>query len=213
MLVSREKDLYIRVVEYAVAKDGPFDLNQMYEDLALDDNKKRMLTDQIDNRYLLATNCCGQIPRRLSCGACVEVWCSARDRFRLLEYQELHDARRSSKKANLFATVAIMISMVSFTASILFSLYEITSPIKLPASYLDNDDSLRVLLDRISENAHTNIAVLRKIYELTRLNQGTSKEIEQAVTRIGDLVFDQSIGLMQKPETLETRTTGSQSFR
>lgn len=42
--------------------------------------------------------------------------------FKLLEYRELGDARKSSKEARTYAIVAILISIATFIASIYFSI-------------------------------------------------------------------------------------------
>jgi len=51
--------------------------------------------------------------------------------FRLLEYEELKDARKSSKKAQTFSTIAIAISIVALGLSIYFSIKQINSPVTL----------------------------------------------------------------------------------
>lgn len=132
-------DIFIRVIRYAVNKDGPFDLLTMFSDLDVTDEQKKMLMDQIAYRHLLshskdyiATNIYAIVKNG---DKKILVWCSAIDRFRLLEYQELKEARQSSLDANKMATRAIWISILSFLSAIMFSIYQITNPISLPEKH------------------------------------------------------------------------------
>ncbi|EMJ3470013.1 TPA: hypothetical protein P0E21_001831 [Vibrio harveyi] len=138
--MNTNDDIFIRVIRYAVDKDKPFDLLGMYDDLGISNEQRHMLTEQIASGALLAHQTSIQIVHRKvreqSSG--VEVWCSAQDRFRLLEYQELTEARQSSLEANKMATKAIVISIVSFLCSIGFSLYQINNPISLPEKHYSN---------------------------------------------------------------------------
>ncbi|KGY06813.1 hypothetical protein [Vibrio sinaloensis] len=138
--MNTNDDIFIRVIRYAVDKDKPFDLLGMYDDLGISNEQRHMLTEQIASGVLLAHQTSTQIVHRKvrehSSG--VEVWCSAQDRFRLLEYQELTEARQSSLEANKMATKAIVISIVSFLCSIGFSLYQINNPISLPEKHYSN---------------------------------------------------------------------------
>ena len=59
----------------------------------------------------------------------------------LLEHQELEDARRSAKSATWFASIAIIISVISTSASIHFSLKQIETPITI------NNEQLNKLLN------------------------------------------------------------------
>ncbi|MBU2986811.1 hypothetical protein KO528_15710 [Saccharophagus degradans] len=71
----------------------------------------------------------------------IKLFASAEDHFRLLEFQELKEARKSSVVATRFATAALVVSIISTLASIGFSLASMKSDINVPEklySILDN---------------------------------------------------------------------------
>ena len=122
----------------------------MYSDLKVTDAQQKMLTDQIANRQLLSHS---TEYTALNINAIIEkgdaeliVWCSAIDRFRLLEYQELSEARESSLDANKMATIAIGISIISFLFAAGIAIFQILNPISLPDKHYQNQ---RELLDAI----------------------------------------------------------------
>ncbi|EGU30858.1 hypothetical protein VIBRN418_16266 [Vibrio sp. N418] len=143
-------DVFIKVIRYAVDKNGPFDLITMFSELNVSEQQQEMLMDQIANRHLLSHST-AYIPSIVY--AIVEkknkemlVWCSAIDRFRLLEYEELKEARESSIDANKTATRAIWLSIVTLLCSIFFSLYQVITPISLPIEFNKEISNIGVLL-------------------------------------------------------------------
>ncbi len=153
-------DIFIRVIRYAVDKNGPFDLITMFSELNVSDKQQEMLMDQIANRHLLSHSI-NYIPSTIY--AIVEkknkemlVWCSAKDRFRLLEYEELKEARESSIEANRMATRAIWLSILSFLCSIFFSLYQVITPISLPDKYYAEISNIGSLLKKVVVLEHIN---------------------------------------------------------
>jgi hypothetical protein len=57
--------------------------------------------------------------------------------FNYLEYIELKEARRSSKRATWFATGAIVISIVAMGVSIYFSIKQLKSPTKIETTQFE----------------------------------------------------------------------------
>lgn len=57
--------------------------------------------------------------------------------FYLLEYEELQDARASSKQANWWAIIALIISILGSGASIYYSRLQIDTPSEIKQSQLD----------------------------------------------------------------------------
>jgi len=51
--------------------------------------------------------------------------------FRLLEHEELKEARQSSKEARKYAIIAICISIIAMVISIIFSIIQIITPTKI----------------------------------------------------------------------------------
>lgn len=144
----KQDDIFIRVIQYAVQKNGAFDLIQMFDDLDVSNDQKNMLSDQIGKGNLLAHSKNLEIINRLVKEKTpVDVWCSAIDRFRLLEYQELSEARESSLSANRMATKAFIISILSFLSTIAFSWYQVSNPITLPEQHYKEMSNIVVLLE------------------------------------------------------------------
>ena len=144
----KQDDIFIRVIQYAVQKNGAFDLIQMFDDLDVSNDQKNMLSDQIGKGNLLAHSKNLEIINRLVKEKTpVDVWCSAIDRFRLLEYQELSEARESSLSANRMATKAFIISILSFLSTIAFSWYQVSNPITLPEQHNKEMSNIVVLLE------------------------------------------------------------------
>lgn len=51
--------------------------------------------------------------------------------FRLIEYKELQEARRTAKKANITAWVAIIFSLITFLSASFFTYMQLNTPIKI----------------------------------------------------------------------------------
>ncbi|MCU8361994.1 hypothetical protein OC503_02630 [Vibrio vulnificus] len=148
--MDTKEDVYIRTIEYAVEKDGSFNLTKMLEDLALNEQQIEMIRHQVASGGLLAHEYTySHVVESVNIQREVKVWCSALDRFRLLEYQELRDARESSRSANTKAIFAIIVSIVSFMASIFISLYQMSTPISLPSSHFEHQ---KEIINKLSVN-------------------------------------------------------------
>lgn len=57
--------------------------------------------------------------------------------FTLLEYQELHEARESSKSANNWAIIALTVSIIATLSSIGFSIKQINTPTEIKQNQID----------------------------------------------------------------------------
>ena len=57
--------------------------------------------------------------------------------FTLLEYEELEEARASSKQANVWAIVALTVSIIGTLCSIGFSIKQINTPTEIKQSQID----------------------------------------------------------------------------
>lgn len=149
----QQEDIFIKVIKYAVDKDGPFDLIEMYDNLGVTEDQKIMLNQQIRDGNLLAHQMVVHaFINRIKESGSISVWCSAEDRFRLLEYQELSEARESSLSASKMATKAIWISIISFVCSIGFSIYQAVNPIKLPEKYWLNQNKIIKIISSVNSN-------------------------------------------------------------
>ncbi|MEZ8037862.1 hypothetical protein AB4277_16545 [Vibrio splendidus] len=152
--MTKKDDIYIQVLKYAVENDGPFDLTKMFKELHVTEDQKVMLLQQVEIGNVLAHRMTTVgFNRRVESCEQIKVWCSAIDRFRLLEYQELQEARESSKSASRMARIAILISIISFFSAVGISLYQISSPIILPEHFWDRQDEfIKALETKVAES-------------------------------------------------------------
>lgn len=134
--LPEEEDLYIRILKWADSRHSFF-----YSELLVamgiksdsyDDIRLRL---QISNGKFLYLEAAAlkawntaQISRKLSSKGesdSYKLSMSVEDKFHLIEYTELKEARDSSRKATLFAAWALVIAIISLLASIGFSVYEL----------------------------------------------------------------------------------------
>ena len=128
----KEKDLIIRVLEYADKKGAEgFWLNKMYdeEEFDLSEDEKRYielwtcdysqfngilskLQDPSDKQLRPVPRYCKYV-------------ITLDGKFKLLEYVELQEARKASKEATDWATRAFIVSIIALIASVGFSIAQI----------------------------------------------------------------------------------------
>lgn len=106
------KDLYIQLLKYADHK-VEFTMQELFNDLNLNQEEKDLFAWQLIHNKLLFDNV------RISANAETIFTISVEGKFKLLEYEELTEARISSKEAKKQAFRAIIISWVFALASIL----------------------------------------------------------------------------------------------
>jgi len=113
-------DIYIKVIEYAIKRDTIFKLGELFDDLSLNEKQRKIISNEVRYKNILATDSSGNVFDRTPRD--VKVWCSTEDRFRVLEYYELKEARQSAKEARCVATIAILISALSLLVAIIVSI-------------------------------------------------------------------------------------------
>lgn len=110
------EDLYISAIRYAITRNDKFPLGDIRTELCLSEAQFEMLTDEVSKGKILSHSNSDYVfsstPHE------VKVWASATDRFRLIEYNELQDARKSARSANTHAIIAIAISAILAMVSI-----------------------------------------------------------------------------------------------
>lgn len=149
--MSSQKDIFIRVIEYAVQRNGSFLMSDMVQSLELEGAQLRMICDQIGRGNLLAHNHRDGSPFRGDPNFAnreymsQDVWCSAIDRFRLLEYQELQEARKSAQDANKQASRALIVAIVAIVISAGAAFWQVTTDVNLPKEHYD---ALQRIADR-----------------------------------------------------------------
>ena len=69
-------------------------------------------------------------------------------KYRLIEYQELQDANKSSRRATYWAATAILVSVILMIFSIIDSHKQLNTPIKNePTDFSINKDQLQQILE------------------------------------------------------------------
>ncbi|TWX64598.1 hypothetical protein ESZ36_20095 [Colwellia demingiae] len=98
--------------------------------------------------------------------------------FNLLEHEELVSARTSSFWATIFASIAIVISIISAVCSVYYSQLQIKTPVTLNQLQLDKmnnvniENSINTLID-ISKQNVTSINALKEELEAIKAHNNT----------------------------------------
>ncbi len=150
---TKDDHLYIKLLEFANTRDK-FTYADLMEECNLQDDpiNESQIRRQISNGKLFCSvheknKAYSFYNLLLDKKDSIELWMSVDDKFRLLEYVELNEARESSLKATKQASIAILFSFVSFVVSIGFSIYgiytskedEIVDAIKANSSLLQEE--------------------------------------------------------------------------
>ncbi|PHS05022.1 MAG: hypothetical protein COA78_15735 [Blastopirellula sp.] len=113
-------DIYIHILEAAFKEDHKFKLRKLFEEVKFDEDQEFLILLSVDQGNLFGKDPSG-FKARYDKGYDDDVWLTVEDRFRLLEYVELKEARESSRNATYFAGAALILSFVSTMYSICFS--------------------------------------------------------------------------------------------
>ncbi|GAB5380496.1 MAG: hypothetical protein Alis3KO_26360 [Aliiglaciecola sp.] len=146
MKTDLKEDIFIKVIRFAVEDKNclKFKLVDLFDYLNADYNVRAVLIAQIQNKGLLdhnrtvssfGENSLDPNWQKLAEG--VDVWCSALDRFRLLEFDELRATQKSAKSASKHAKMAMFIAIVSVLTNIVVSVFQLSSDLKLPDDYYE----------------------------------------------------------------------------
>jgi UDP-N-acetylmuramyl pentapeptide phosphotransferase/UDP-N-acetylglucosamine-1-phosphate transferase len=121
---NNNDDIIIEILKYGKSKkpdsEMGFTMKNMYEHLKskgfrMDHEEETVLNMMISSCFLLNVLSTGQYVMK------------AEGYFKLLEYQELFEARESSKQANKWALIALSVSIAATIFSVIFSLIQINS--------------------------------------------------------------------------------------
>jgi len=108
IMLTKKDDIYIKVLEYGNEHKDGFTLEELIKDLGLNGKKERLVRESVLNR--------GNIFHEVGAMegiAAKSYMLSFEDKFKLLEYVELREARRNSIIATILAIIAIMISVLT----------------------------------------------------------------------------------------------------
>ncbi|MFY8285450.1 hypothetical protein AAEU31_18270 [Pseudoalteromonas sp. SSMSWG5] len=153
-----DKNLMIRVLEWATKQES-FTFQQLCESVGPNEKEKEQLKRLIHHKSLLFQNHASFYSSVDKSD--IELFASAEDHFRYLEYVELKEARESAKDANKKSLVAIWIAVASMFGSIGFSIGSMVSDINVP-------DKLYGAIQSTNQNVLNELVGIRK--EQTKLN-------------------------------------------
>lgn len=137
--MSALKDHYICALEYAESR-GKFTLEELAAAIGLTPEQKAQLALQIHQNQIFNQNACNYINNYEKYP--IELHFSVEDKFRLLNYAALKEARESSRSATWFAVAALAISIISLIISAYLSYMQLTSPINIPIEFVEKIDHL-----------------------------------------------------------------------
>ncbi|MGF6692635.1 hypothetical protein M2318_002707 [Metapseudomonas resinovorans] len=141
------EDLYISTIRYAIQKDDQFSLGELKFDLGLSEEQFEMLKDEVWKGNILSHTSSDFVFQASALE--VPVWASALDRFRLIEFEELQDARKAALGANRHAILAMVISAGLALASIALTFKEMS----------DSDKDIKASLQRL-DKIHSTIEMV-----------------------------------------------------
>ena len=117
--MSESQDLYVRVIGWASKRAGKFTLGEMISSLELSEQQNIVVRKEIAAKRLLATDMMAYVVEATDLRwQSVEVWCTAEDRFRYLEFEQLQFARSEAEKAGKQARFATWLAGVGFLLNV-----------------------------------------------------------------------------------------------
>ncbi|RTL30013.1 MAG: hypothetical protein EKK49_13880 [Rhodocyclaceae bacterium] len=137
--MSAEKDHYIRALEYAESRSS-FTLEALTTAIGLTPEQKAQLALQIHQGQIFNQKAPDYINNYET--QAIDLHFSVEDKFRLLNYVALQEARSSSRSATWFAGLALVVSIISFIISSCLSYMQLNSPINIPAELVEKIDVL-----------------------------------------------------------------------
>lgn len=149
--MSALKDHYILALEYAESR-STFTLDDLAKSIGLSADQKAQLALQIHQKQIFNQNATDYINNHKN--RPINLHFSVEDKFRLLNYAALQEARASSRSATWFAISALAISIISLFISSYLSYMQLNSPINIPTEFVEKIEGLS------KEQAETNRAIL-----------------------------------------------------
>ena len=137
--MSALKDHYIRALEYAESRSS-FTLEELATAIELTPPQKAQLALQIHQNQIFNQNASDYINNYEK--RAIDLHFSIEDKFRLLNYVSLQEARNSSRSATWFAVAALSVSIISLIISACLSYMQLNSPINITTEFVVKIDRL-----------------------------------------------------------------------
>lgn len=153
--MSALKDHYIRALEYAESR-STFTLEELTTSIGLTPEQKKQLALQIHQNQIFNQNANDYINTHEK--QPIDLHFSVEDKFRLLNYAALQEAREASRSATWFAVSALAVSIISLIISAYLSYVQLNSPINIPTEFAEK-------IDRLSKEQ---TETTKAIFELSR---------------------------------------------
>ena len=192
------KDLYIKVIEYSIKRETRFKLGDLFSELDLTEEQKKIILNEVRFKKILSCDSSDYVFNDTPDD--VMVWSSTEDRFRLLEYTELVEARESSKEARNIAIIAIIISIFSTASSIFISISQFSKPIILSPEITSIIEKQAYNLELIANKNDVVSLSKQTITDLESMTGSIERNILKSTSEFqGSLVFE------TQEATLETK--------
>jgi hypothetical protein len=190
--VAAIKDHYIRALQYAESK-SEFTLEELVAELRLTTPQENQLALQIHEKQIFQQNGTDYINRYS--GGNIKLHLSVEDKFKLLNYTALEEARSSAISATRFAIAAMVIAIVSSTIAALLSIKQINSDANIPEGFVQKINEI----SKSQTESLNNISQANQILITQKLGD-ISKSQFKSNDHLADLnKFFIKIHLPQKP--------------
>ena len=136
---SKDEDHYIKSLKFAQEQEE-FTFSQLSEAIALTELQKKQLAMQIHYGEIFLQNASDFINNYETTK--ISLAFSVKDKFRLLEYQALQEARADANSSTRWATTAFVASIISLLTSVAISYIQLSSPITLPEKFIKTIESM-----------------------------------------------------------------------
>ncbi|ASF49097.1 hypothetical protein Q7A_03440 [Methylophaga nitratireducenticrescens] len=190
-----EEDVYIKALKFA-EKKRKFTLQELQLELNLTNEKLKEFALQTHHNEIFYNNTVNFYTVYNKKPPYPSVYFSVKDKFRLIQYEELKEARKASKNATLFAVAALMISFIGSASAIYFNNSSSKQLDTLIAGLTYSDSELHKHVETIQISIQQNTESLNLINELIHVNNQINQSLITLKNEIVPTDVDNSI-----PET------------
>lgn len=162
------KDHYIRALEYGESH-REFTIQDLAEEIGLTAEQIDHLALQVHQKQIFNQDANSYYANYKENH--IKLHFSVEDKFRLLNYIALQEARASSKSATRFAGAALLVSVLSLLFSATISYMQLTSTINIPP----------VLMDKIDRLLESQTKTNQVIYSSSGKTQSSKPENEKTI--------------------------------
>ena len=184
---KQKEDLYIKILAYGKQNIGhPIKYSEIqsyldnegydYDEFSL----RQLFSDLFINKHNPHGNDPSSVPPEDG-----EFFLEHNGYFNLLEHEELQSARKSSLLATIFASVAILISIVSTSISIYYSNKQLNTPVKLDATQITKLSG-PIKIDTTQLNKMDNTTITRLLENIKSQNQSVLQDLDNLKKQLTD---------------------------